>query len=195
MHVHVSIRPHQLLAQYQHTHLGHEPLFLFNHPHDWYGILSGDIKKGSIHNPNQPPTSALAAVIPCDPEGVVLEQRLPGAPPPPIQPYAPFQYLCQRLVPGETVTVTMALPLPLHAWRPYFPPEPPYVETWVRTLTMKVEAIAASNANYCKAHPTWPHLYQVTGHPTQMLSATVALDTPIVLRRSASSRTKVPVCT
>lgn len=184
MHLYASVRPQQLLVQYQHSHTGHEPLFLYNHLFDWFGILSGDPMKGAVYNPNLPPTNALAAVYAHGPDGVLLEQGLPPDMPPFVCAYAPRDPLCQRVLPGETVTVTLCLPLPLDEWHPHRPPDPSRaVETWVRTLTMKVTCVPASRTSFVRAHPSWPHLYNVTGSPRDELCATVALDTPIVLRR------------
>jgi hypothetical protein len=184
MQLHASVQPAHLTVQYQHTHEGDGAIYLYNHLFDWFGVLAGDLMKGAAFVPNQKPTSALAAVFAHGPDGVLLEQGLPPPLPPGINAFAPRVPLCQRLMPGETATVTMRLPLPLDEWHPNEPPTP--ARAWpgpVSTLTMKVVYAEERHASLVREHPTFRGLYNVTAHPLGELRTAVALAAPISLRR------------
>ncbi len=183
MQLHTSVQPSHLTVQYQHTHTGEGPIYLFNHLFDWFGILAAELTKGAAFNPNLPPTSALAAIFASGTDGVLLEQGMPAPSPPGISAFAPRIPLCQKLMPGETATVTMRLPLPLDEWHPGEPPTP--ARAWpmqVRTLAMKVLCIAERDARLVREHPTWRGLFNVNGAPLSELRATVALEAPVTLR-------------
>jgi hypothetical protein len=184
MRLHTSVQPSHLTVQYQHTHEGDGPLYLYNHLFDWFGILSGDLTKGAALNPTLPPTSALAAVYAHGPDGVLLEQGMPAPTRPGISAFAPRIPLCQRLLPGETSTVTLRLPLPLDEWHPNDAPTPARSHAGlVHTLTMKVVVAEERHATLVREHPTYRGLYNVSAHPRGELRAAVALDAPVTLRR------------
>lgn len=183
MQLFASVQPSHLTVQYQHAHQGPKTIYLYNHLFDWFGILSGDVAKGALHNNSLPPTSALAAVFAHGNGAVLLEQGMPAPTPPGISAFAPRIPLCQRLRPGETATVTIRLPLPLEEWHPNVPPKPE--RSWpmqVHSLTMKVVYVEENRPGDASEHPTYRGLYQVSGYPLHELRATVTLDAPITLR-------------
>lgn len=184
MQLFASVQPTHLTVQYQYTHQGPGAVYLYNHLFDWFGILAGELTRGAAFDRNAPPTSALAAVFAAGVDGVLLEQGLPRPLPPGISAAAPRMPLCQRLVTGESCTVTMRLPLPLDEWHPTEPPDPARAHpTQVHSLTMRVVYAEERYASLVREHPTFRGLYNVTAHPLGALQATVALDAPLVLRR------------
>jgi hypothetical protein len=163
-----------------------EPIYLMNWLEDWYGLLEEttlDAMALVMRDPE--PTRELAFVC-LGPAGEAV--LLNGQGPKPhsdILPTRPRIPDSTRVQPGETVSWTLRLRLPLREWHAYDGlPSENVVPTPVTKIRYRLESLRQSTCSRrTEEHVNYPGLFRARGYPTDIAETVVSLPQPITLLR------------
>jgi len=174
------------------TNAWSEKLYIANYNFDYYGLL-GEFKHDYSRNHNALPTRSLAYAS-IDGETLTLLQGNGPPPPPDIQVIAPRLALYSRLLPAETVTERIQVPLPICEWDAYNDPEVDgAIEVDVSRVSLSVEYLRESMTQSITPHPSFRDVFDISGYPRGKLTASADLPKAVKGHKRPKAPKRVPV--